>query len=353
MSADRTSKLGITSQRLAATSAIFVFLIVPLVVAHYVFYATIGLSPSDVGLDFSDIIQRSMPGLFIMVILVAGALLALYSVVVCMNFYFLAFSQQATRRVAWISTAAVWALSLILSAWSSVAPVAGYILIVWVAILPFVGAATIIRTGWRGLLTGVFIAAPLYPIVTLLMTLVIPLLTRSVPQSSPTSLGSVITVLALGIPLLGAGYLVLALPSALAMAESPANSARIFVIMRRVMSVITLKRAVFGFAIIAALGAYTAITTMAYVNARLIKLGQDAIVFDEPALDAAVQHTYGLPVSCVSLQPVENAQPVPDRALLLGSRQGSEYVFLWGPGEIHRLSKASVSVRTVNTRTCY
>lgn len=323
-------------------------LTVPLVVAHIVFYSTLGLSPDDVGLDFVDIAQRSLPGLLIVFALVSFALLSLYSIVTIMNVCFLSFFRKSVRRYALVVTVVLIPSSMALAVVDPLWP--NVLLTIWLISILGLGAFELYPVGWRGLLCGVLLGAPLYALVMLALVSVLPVLMANV-EAAEENLRTYFVGLALSVPMLGAVLAVVTLPAILAEAESRKEPGRLYVWLRRLVMMIPLKQAIAIFATFCLLGTYVLITLLAHTTASAIASGINPIT-PTTVTDRLIQYTYGLSASCVDLTPLEPVLELPDQALLVGSR-GPEYVLILADGQALRVPRDVVTVQVNDQNECH
>jgi hypothetical protein len=331
---------GLTMQisKIASGAAALALVCLPLVASHLLFYSQLNISPSDVGVDYTDLVQRSTPGLLGMIVFTVAVTLALYSVVVWMNLVFILLVPMREQgrladgiRLAKRVMLGGFAIAVLLAFTGVLLSVAGWILFVLIFAAAVVGTASLFPARWRDAIMGVLVGAPAYLLFTAVSLLVVlPLFLRH--ANSPSG-ELTFAELALGISALiylPVAYAILFMPILFALAGDPARTAWGWRQVRLVMSHLTMGRAALGFTVFVLVVTHIAIAGLSYWNARAIKEGFDPDIFGAAWLDQAVQHTYGLPVDCVAVTQIAPFPiTLPRTALRLGSRREVDYVLVW------------------------
>lgn len=345
-----------TKLRLTELVGVLGALVLPLVGAHFLFYSNLHLSPSDVGLDFGDLVQRSSPGLLGLLAIVSAAVICLYSIVMWMNVMFLPFIEGSTSRVARQLSLGALGLVFVLIFIPPLQGVAGWIFVFWLLSTTVVGLAFVVVKRWKETLVGLLIGAPAYVVLAAVsLLLVLPAFndySDANPPGSDPSLASLL-VLVPALLFLALSYAILLLPALLVMAADPDRTGAGWKRLQNIGQHLTVRRAVVAFAAFVLVATHAAIFGLAFWNAEAIKRGWDPGIFGSSVLDEAVQHTYGLPVSCVVVTQVKPyAGQLPRTALRLGSRRQADYALVWDRSGAVMVPSDSVQLTPLRRRAC-
>ncbi len=329
----RSTTSSVTKLRIAEILGVLGALVLPLVGAHFLFYSELKISPSDVGLDFGDLVQRSSPGLLGMLAIVSAVVIGLYSIVMWMNVVFLPFVEGPTSRVVRRVSVAALGLVFVLVLIPPLQVVGAWITTLWLLMTTVLGLAVVVAKRWREMLVGSLIGAPAYMVLgAVSLLLVLPALMDYSNSNPPGSDPSLATLLLLppALLFLACSYAVLLLPSLLAMAAGSGRTGAGWKLLQSIKRWLTIRRATVAFASFVLVATHATIFGLAFWNAEAIKRGWDAGIFGSAVLDEAIQHAYGLPVSCVAVTQVKPyAGHLPRTAIRLGSRRQADYALVW------------------------
>ena len=323
-------------------------LVLPLVAAHFVFYSELGISPSDVGLDFGDLVQRSTPGLLGMLGIVTVLVVGAYSVVVWVNLLLVPFVVSRVSRIARRVSLGSLGLCLVLVWIPPMQSMAAWVLPVWLLLMTVLGLVAVVPGHSREMALGLLIGAPAYVLLQIVaLLLVLPILnglSETSPPGDPPRMSLLLLVPVLAF--VAIGYAILLLPTALVIATDQERQGWGWKHFRAIRQRLSVRASAVAFAVFVLVATHTTIVALAVWNAEAIKSGYDPGVFGSTVLDEAVQHTYGLPVSCVAVTQLKPfGARLPDTAIRLGSRNESEFALVWSetgavlvPSDVARLS---------------
>jgi hypothetical protein len=326
----------------------------PLVGAHYLFYSDLGIAPSDVGLDFLDIVPRTSPGLAVMLTLVAGLIIASYSIVVWMNVLALAIhSTRTSRRATQILVAS--GLGLVVALLMGAPSLALVALLALPTALTVLGFVALYPAGWKDMATGSLIGAPAYLLLLCALPALMPALESYEQQSAGATSALPGPGLVLGAAAFcAAAYVVLQLPSLLVLADDEDRASWGWARLRQVKPHLTPRRARVAFAVVVLCATYASIFALSYWNAEVIKGGANPEILGLPLIDQAVQHTYGLPEQCVAVKQVKAySQPLPTTAIELGNRRQSGHVLVWDRRGAMKVPDEIVQLTPVRRTRCF